>query len=102
MTETLHVGHGILPQLGALMRAARLDGAAHVISDTSVLPLHGDAVLDALRAAEFPAAAYAVPAGEPSKSLAQASALYDWLVDRRCERRDVVVALGGGVVGDLA
>lgn len=100
--DTLHVGHGLLPRLGMLMRAAGLDGAVHVISDTSVLPLHGAATLDALRAADYPAAAYAVPAGEQSKSLAQASALYDWLVERRCERRDVVLALGGGVVGDLA
>jgi 3-dehydroquinate synthase len=101
-SSALHVGHGILPQLGALMRAAGLDGRVHVISDTSVLPLHGPAALDALRAAAYDAAATAVPAGEQSKSLAQASALYDWLVERRCQRRDVVVALGGGVVGDLA
>lgn len=101
-SAVLHVAHGLLSRLGALMREAGLDGAAHVISDTSVLPLYGPAALDTLRAAGYEAAAYAVPAGEHSKSLAQASALYDWLVERRCERRDVVVALGGGVVGDLA
>ena len=48
------------------------------------------------------AAIAVVPPGEPAKSLAQASSLYDELVDRSSDRHTVIVALGGGVIGDLA
>jgi 3-dehydroquinate synthase len=45
---------------------------------------------------------YTVPAGETSKSQGQLSAIYDWLLEQRAERREAIVALGGGVVGDMA
>ncbi|MBI4299875.1 MAG: 3-dehydroquinate synthase [Chloroflexi bacterium] len=84
------------------MRALGLSGAAYVISDDQVLPLYGARVEGSLREAGFSVAAVAVPAGETSKSLAEASRLYDWLVAQGAERGSAIVALGGGVVGDLA
>jgi shikimate kinase/3-dehydroquinate synthase len=96
------VGWGCLDQLGMRMRNAGLSGRAFVISDDRVLPLHGDRVARVLGEAGFAPQSRAVPEGEGSKSLEMAGRLYDWLVEKRCERGDTVVALGGGVAGDLA
>lgn len=100
--SSIRVGYGALAELGQRMREVGLEGAAFVISDDRVFPCYGPQVLESLAQSSYRAAAHTVPAGEGSKSLPQAAALYDWLVERRAERRDAVVALGGGVVGDLA
>ena len=96
------VGWGVLDRLGELLREAGLEGAAYVVSDTEVLPRHGDRALLSLREAGFEVDAFAIPAGEASKSLETAATVYDWLVAHRAERGHAIVALGGGVVGDLA
>ena len=75
---------------------------AWVVSDERVGALHGEPVLSSLRGAGLSAEMRCVPAGEGSKSIGGASALYDWMLGGGIERGDVVVALGGGVVGDLA
>ena len=92
---------GALDRLGELLREAGLEGAAYVISDTSVLPRHGDRALLSLREAGFESDAFAIPAGEAHKTLETAATVYDWLVAHRAERGHALVALGGGVVGDL-
>src|SRR3972149_6117336 len=56
----------------------------------------------ALEAAGIPVASYPVPPGEASKSLETAAAIYDWLIGQRAERGQAIVALGGGMVTDLA
>ena len=96
------VGWGALDRLGELLREAGLEGAAYVVSDSEVLPRHGDRALLSLREAGFEADAFAIPAGEANKTLETAATVYDWLVAHRAERGHVLVALGGGVVGDLA
>ncbi|MEX1253532.1 MAG: 3-dehydroquinate synthase [Dehalococcoidia bacterium] len=96
------VGWGALDRLGELLAEAGLEGAAYVVSDTDVLPRHGDRALLSLRNAGFRAEAFAIPAGEASKRLDTAAIVYDWLVEQRAERGHAIVALGGGVVGDLA
>jgi shikimate kinase / 3-dehydroquinate synthase len=73
-----------------------------VVTDEPVAVLHGSTVLDALRETGFDARLHAVTAGEGSKSVPGVSALWDWMLEGGVERADVVVALGGGVVGDLA
>jgi 3-dehydroquinate synthase len=98
----LRTGHDILPQLPRFLRELGLSGSAFVVSDFNVLPLYGERVRRPLEAAGWRVAMRAVPAGEGSKSLGCASELWDWLASERAERRDTVVALGGGVVGDLA
>ena len=96
------IGWGVLDRLGNLMREAGLSGKAFVVSDRDVLPRHGDRALISLREAGFEAAAFAIPAGEANKTLDVAATVYDWLVSQRAERGSAIVALGGGVVGDLA
>jgi 3-dehydroquinate synthase len=96
------VGAGVLESIGARLKALGLSGQAHVISDESVAGLLGQTVLESLHEAGFRARLLAVPPGETSKTLAHAEVLYGWLAQGRAERRDLVIAVGGGVVGDLA
>ncbi|MBE0479598.1 MAG: 3-dehydroquinate synthase [Dehalococcoidia bacterium] len=96
------VGWGELSRLGVRMRNAGLRGRAHIVSDDRVYPLYGEKVSRVLEEAGFESDYAVVPAGEQSKSLAVAGDLYDRLVERRAERGDSIVALGGGVIGDLA
>ena len=84
------------------LREAGLEGRVLVVTDATVGPLHLDALADALRADGRELAALAVPAGEASKSERQLSAVYDWALGQGLSRQTPVLALGGGVVGDLA
>ncbi len=105
-TETRYpiwVGAGELSRLGDRLRQVGLEGRrVFLISDENVAPAHGQAVARALDAAGTPGASYVIPAGEASKSVRMANEIYAWLAAEKAERRDVIVALGGGVVGDLA
>ncbi|MHC5267794.1 3-dehydroquinate synthase [Enterococcus sp. LJL98] len=73
-----------------------------IITDSNVAPLFGEQTKNALQAAGFPTDVFVVPAGEASKSLAQAEKLYEQLAAAEFTRSDGIVALGGGVIGDLA
>jgi 3-dehydroquinate synthase len=96
------VGSNLLDDLPARLQSLGLGGALWLISDAAVYPHYGPALEGALRAAGYRVASHAVPSGEASKDLAVASQLYDWMIGGGVERRDAVLALGGGVVGDLA
>jgi 3-dehydroquinate synthase len=96
------MGWGCLDEVGRLVRESGLEGRVVIVSDQAVAPLYEGAVLGALEAAGFPVLHYEVPPGEASKTLESAGCIYDFLVEHRIERSDLVVALGGGVVGDLA
>lgn len=98
----VYVEYGGLPGLGRRLREAGLAGAAWLVSDDNVFPRHGQAALASLLEAGFESDACVIPAGEAHKTLATAQIVYDWLVERRAERGHAIVALGGGVVGDLA
>ena len=73
-----------------------------LISDTNVMEAHGRTVAEVLDTGGIVGASYVIPAGEESKTQRMAGELYRWLASERAERRDVILALGGGVVGDLA
>jgi len=79
-----------------------LSGTATVISDENVFSLYGSKVEQVLKDAGFGANCFVVPPGEETKSVDSAVKIYDFLVKRRTERDDIIVALGGGMVGDLA
>ena len=101
-TYPVIVAEGALGELAGHLAALGLHGRPWLITDTNVMPLHGSALLAALRTAGYDAQAIAVPAGEASKSMEVLGQLYDWLIASGVERRDVILALGGGVIGDLA
>lgn len=96
------VGPGLLARTGQLAREGGLHGRCAVITDENVGPLHAAGVLQSLEAAGFPAVLLPVPAGERSKCLARAEDLCDRLIEAGLDRGSFVVALGGGVIGDLA
>ena len=102
-TSLISVARGALQGIGGAIRgewprAQRV----WIVTDTHVGPLHANRAEQSLRDAGFSVATYAVAPGEGSKSLGTTSELYDWMLGNGVERGDVVVALGGGVVGDLA
>ena len=99
----IHVGPGATSRIGDWIRDRWPQARrSWIITDGNVGPLHARAVEDRLRESELSVATHAVAPGEGSKSLDTASELYDWLLGAGVERGDVIVALGGGVVGDLA
>lgn len=73
-----------------------------VITDTTVNDLYGHTVINSLKAAGFDTAVFVVAAGEQSKRLFVAAEIYDFLAEEGMTRSDGILALGGGVVGDLA
>ncbi|MGH7725251.1 MAG: 3-dehydroquinate synthase [Candidatus Eiseniibacteriota bacterium] len=98
------MARGALSRLGVLMRRAGIaPGACAIVSDTKVARLYGAKARTTLaRAGYRPVALLTVPSGERSKSLARAASLYRAFAKLGLERGRPVVALGGGVVGDLA
>lgn len=96
------IGGGIMDSLGEKLRAAHPGSACAVVTDSNVGPLYADAVLKSLGDAGFKPTSVTVPAGEKSKSLAQAEKVCDQMIAAGLDRKACLVALGGGVVGDLA
>ncbi len=96
------VGSKIINSLPARLANLGAQPVAYLVSDENVRSHYGDQVETILKERGFSVASYTIPAGEASKSLDNAIALYDWLMARKAERGHTIVALGGGVVGDLA
>ena len=101
-TYPIYVGYGLLDKLGEKMRQAALAGTATIVSDENVFSLYGKRVEQVLRDAGFGVNSFVVTPGEETKTMDSAVRIYDFLVEHRTERHDIIVALGGGVVGDLA
>ncbi len=95
------VGNRTLTTLPAKLKALGLGPTVYLVTETNVARHYGDRALGILRDAGLNAEQYTFQAGEASKNLDTAIGLYDWLMERRAERRHTLVALGGGVVGDL-
>ena len=97
----VQIGAGLLPELG--MKVAALGGAGKVciVSDSNVWPLYGPAADTSLHAAGLEVCSFVFPAGEASKNGATFLELLNFLAENRLSRSDILVALGGGVVGDL-
>lgn len=99
----VHVGTGVLGDLGRLAREAGIaPGRAALITDSNVARLYAERARASLEAAGFTPRTIEIAAGEPSKSLATLNHVYDAMVDSELDRSSSVFALGGGVVGDLA
>ncbi|MDP6102011.1 MAG: 3-dehydroquinate synthase [Dehalococcoidia bacterium] len=96
------VDWGLLDDLGKHLQGAGISGPVYVITDSKVAELHGRRVEEALSRSGIEAHSYIVPAGEANKTLATAEGIYTWLAERRCERAHAIIAMGGGMVGDLA
>jgi 3-dehydroquinate synthase len=97
----IHITSGDVAGIGSFARERCKGAAAFVVADENVRA-HADAVSQSLTTAGFRVTTAILPPGESQKSLATMSTLYDRLADAQADRRTLVVAVGGGVVGDLA
>lgn len=100
LTYPVYVGSGVLDRAGQLLARHGLNGTLRIIADERVAELHADRLHRALDGR--PQRWYPVLAGEEHKTLDQAYRLYDALLADKPERGDLIVAFGGGVIGDLA
>ena len=95
------IGSGLLPSLGAEVAALCKVGTAAILSDSNVWPIYGDTVSAALQNSGLRVVNYVFPAGEESKSAENYLNILNFLADNHITRTDLLIALGGGVVGDI-
>jgi len=100
-TYPVFVDWDLLDNLGMHLLSAGINGPVYVITDSNVSELHGSRVDDGLKRAGIEVHNYTIPAGEASKTLTTAGDIYAWLAEQRCERGHAIIALGGGMVGDI-
>ncbi|MCV6586395.1 MAG: 3-dehydroquinate synthase [Marinibacterium sp.] len=98
----VQVGPGLIGQAGAWIAPLLARPRVAVITDERVAELHLEPLRAGLKAQGIDMVSLALPAGEATKSWPFLSQAVEWLLSQKVERRDVVVALGGGVIGDLA
>lgn len=96
------IGSGLLKQTGARLRELGFSGKAVIITDTKVKGLYGSILEESLAGDGFEVQILEIPVGEEQKSLDTAGRLYHELTDFYAERTTPILALGGGVIGDLA
>ena len=96
------IERGLLKETGPMTAALGLKGRAALVTNPTVNALYGDTVVKSLEAAGFRTSVITVPDGEEYKSLEEAGKVFDALIEGRFERSSPIVALGGGVIGDMA
>lgn len=96
------VEKGLLSRAGEVIRDVGRPGKAAIITDSNVAHFHAAPLIASLEKAGFTPTIHEIPAGEASKSMAQVEALCSSMAEAGHDRRSFVIALGGGVVGDLA
>jgi 3-dehydroquinate synthase len=96
------IGPGLLATVGDAIKEKLPPSRCAIISDTNVAPRFAEKIQKSLAAAGFESALITVPAGEQSKTLAQADAVCEEMLGAGLDRHSFVIGLGGGVVGDLS
>ncbi len=100
-TYAVKIGSGLLPTLGQEVKALCRASKAAVVSDSNVFPLYGETAVSSLKNAGFEVVTYVFSAGEESKNGTVYLDLLNFLAENHLTRSDCLIALGGGVVGDL-
>ena len=98
----VRIGRGLIAHAGGLISPLLTQPRIAVITDENVAALHLEALRAGLAGAGIQMSALSLPAGEATKSWDHLNQSVEWLLEQKIERRDVVVAFGGGVIGDLA
>ncbi len=101
-TYDIVIGRGVLASLGKRVKALRPGARCVIVTDATIAKHHLGACEAALKSAGIDSASIVVPPGEGSKSYATFEKVCEAIIAARIERGDLVVALGGGVIGDLA
>lgn len=96
------IQEGLIDRVGELLRNLTTGSEAIVVTNAVVKRFYGSRLMRSLKAGGFHPTVLCLPDGERTKSLKWASSILDELVRRRCERKTILLALGGGVIGDLA
>lgn len=96
------IGRNLLSALGTEIASLGRVQKICVVSDSNVWPLYGNIVMENLKDAGFESVSFVFPAGEASKNGTTYLELMNYLAESQLTRSDLIVALGGGVVGDLA
>ena len=102
LRSRVRIEPGSLDALGAFVRRVSGAGRVAVVSDVQVAALYGERAVRSLRRARVAAELVALPRGERTKRASQVAKLWDVLAELGLSRTDAVVALGGGVIGDIA
>jgi len=95
------LGSGLFDRVGEILSQVLQPSRIILVTHPSLFRLYGDKVLAGLKKQGWATDIIEVPEGETSKSLQQADIIYDRLLDFNCDRKSVLIALGGGVIGDL-
>ncbi|MBR5479854.1 MAG: 3-dehydroquinate synthase [Clostridia bacterium] len=95
------IENGAINHAGELLSQITKSNRCAVVSDTNVAPLYLDKLKSILRSAGFTVVSYIIPAGEASKTLATVEKIYTFLANENFIKTDAIIALGGGVIGDI-
>ena len=95
------VGRDVVDDLGSELKKTGLEGRAFLVADVVMFPSALRRAQEALERGGYETHVLALEIGEANKNLETVQLVYEWLADLRAERRDIVVAMGGGVTGDL-
>ena len=93
---------GLINRIGRILSLLQFSGNAVIITDKNIAPLYLNKVISSLRKSGLKCLPYVIPTGESQKSLATVNKIYDFLLRNKIERSDIIISLGGGVVGDMA
>ncbi len=96
------IGSGVRHQCGAILRPVLGDCRIAIVTDSTVAPLYLVSVSQSLQAAGFDVCAMTFPAGEAHKTMSTLATMLEYFASQQLSRNDCVIALGGGVVGDMA
>jgi 3-dehydroquinate synthase len=97
----VEIGPGLLPRAGERIAPLLSKRKVWIVTEETVAALHLQALRDGLQQAGIASETLILPPGEATKSWPHLQRVCDWLLDEKVERRDVVLAFGGGVIGDL-
>lgn len=97
----IYIGRGLLKEVGDRLNKVNADTKAVVITNPLVNGLYGDVIKNSLKKANFKVSFTEIPDGEEYKTLETACKIYNRLIDEKMERQSLLIALGGGVIGDI-
>jgi len=98
----IKIGQDVLQDLGQELQSVGFKGKLLIVTDENVSPLYADSCLESLEKSGFQTRVFSIPPGEESKSWMWAEQIFSAVLDFNLDRDSGIVALGGGVVGDLA
>ena len=99
---SIYIGSNILSTIGAKLKTLGLKGRVLVLTNAQIDRLYGGKVITSLEENGYQLRVLQIPAGEEHKNIDTVAKIYNTLLDSSFDRNDIVLALGGGVVGDLA